>query len=316
MLFEPRIENGYFISSDNTKLHLNSWKTQGQSESIIIAIHGFSDYANSFKGSGIFFKMKNIDFFSFDLRGFGRNNNFGYWNNYKKNIKDIIEFCEIIKEQNPKKKIFLMGESMGGSLATVILAHHEFQFDGLILVAPSIWDFSKNNYFKSKIISFLSTIIPNFKMSGKGIISIKPSDNIEMLRRFSKDPFVIHKPSLQSLNEIIKLMDKSYEDYEKIISSPRVPTLLVIPILDEIIPRKPLINLLKRINFEEKFKNKKLTLKVYQKNYHMILRDIDGLSVIKDIYYWLNNLDKINYNISNADSYELLLQLKKVHRLD
>ena len=314
-LFDSKIENEYFISSDNTRLHINSWKANN-AENIIVAVHGFSDYATSFKELGKYLKEKNVDLLAFDLRGFGRNENFGYWFHYNEHLKDIIEFCKIIKKQNPKKKIFLMGESMGGSLAAKIIVKDKFKFDGLILVAPSIWDFSKQNFLKSKLVSFLSKIFPNLKVSGKQIIKIKPSNNIEMLKEFSKDPFVIHQPNLKSLRGVIELMDDSYLDFKKIINLPTVPTLLIIPVLDEVIPRKPLIIIIKNIDDNAELKNKKITIQVYDKNYHMILRDNNNSTVIQNIHQWLNDSDEIYYDISNKNSYELLIKSKKIHILD
>ena len=57
--------------------------------------------------------------------------------------------------------------------------------DGLILVAPAIWNFTEQNPIKSFILRVLSNFFPNSKVSGKGIIKVRPSDNIEMLKKLN-----------------------------------------------------------------------------------------------------------------------------------
>ena len=68
--------------------------------------------------------------------------------------------------------------------------------------------FSGPNFFS---IVF-SKIFPNLSLSGKGLIKVQASDNLEILKELSDDPFFIHKPKLKSLNGITNLMDESFED--------------------------------------------------------------------------------------------------------
>ena len=74
---------------------------------------------------------------------------------------------------------------------------------------------------------------------------VKASDNQEMLKKLSKDPYFIHNPNLRSLYGIVELMDESYENAKIFLKQNNYRTLLLIPIKDEIVPRKPLIELLK-----------------------------------------------------------------------
>ena len=72
------------------------------------------------------------------------------------------------------------------------------------------------------------------------------------------DDFFIHKPTFKSLQGVVNLMDKAYKDTEEYFKNPSYKTLIMIPLKDEIVPRKPLIKLLKderiKSNFSDKIK--------------------------------------------------------------
>ena len=81
---------------------------------IVLAVHGYNDYSNAFKIPGNIFKEK-ISLIAYDLDGFGKNSNSGYWFSLNHQIKDLQN--EILNlKTNFEKKIFLMGESMGGAI--------------------------------------------------------------------------------------------------------------------------------------------------------------------------------------------------------
>ena len=56
----------------------------------------------------------------------------------------------------------------------------------------------------------------------------------------------VHQPNFKSLYGIIELMDKSFTNAEIFFEKSDYRTLLLIPIKDEIVPRKPLIELLNK----------------------------------------------------------------------
>ena len=205
---------------------------------------------------------------------------------------------------------------MGGAISISLVNRiDELPLDGLILVAPAIWNFSESNYLKSIFLKFFSTIFPKLRVSGKGIIQIRPSNNIEMLKEYSNDPFVIHKPNLKSLNGIANLMDQSFHDAKEYILNPKFPTLIIIPMIDEIVPRKPLIEILKVKKEKEKI-NKLVNFKIYENNFHMILRDMDGNKITNDIKNWVKKENKTNDSKSISSVITTLEGSNYYHRLD
>ena len=104
----PDIIKDYFHTSDGEKLKLRFWQSKKNSEVIILGIHGYSDYSNSFNIPANFFSKFNIDFYSFDLRGFGSHKNKGLWYSLESHILDLNEFYKLIKKKTLKRKYFYL----------------------------------------------------------------------------------------------------------------------------------------------------------------------------------------------------------------
>ena len=264
------------------------WEANEHEDAVIIAIHGYNDYSNSFQIPATFLTKSRISTISFDLRGFGMNEDRGSWFPLSVHVNDVAFFIRDIRNNFPKKKIFLLGESMGGAIViSTLIKNKDLQIDGVILVAPAIWNFSKMNPIKKIFLNILSTLLPNLKLDGGDFIKVTACNNVEVLKALAKDKYFIHKPNLKSLNGIVDLMDESYEDTEKFLNQVPYRTLIILPLKDEIVPRKPLTKLL--IDKKDSIKDN-LTLAIYKNNYHMILRDLESETISKFLADWIHNL--------------------------
>ncbi len=202
---------------------------------------------------------------------------------------------------------------MGGAIVTSLIANEkDLPINGAILVAPALWNFSEKNFFKSLFMSILSKSFPNLRVNSKGWVEVQASDNQEILKQLSEDKYFIHRPNFKSLNGIIKLMDESYKDAKKFFSKPSYNTLVVIPLRDEIVPRKPLIELLETTKIKSnEFSSDFL---ISESSYHMILRDIEGDNITEEIKKWIvkrkikkqNDFSEIIKKLKNADYYHIL----------
>ncbi len=285
-------------------LNASKWGDEINSSIIILAIHGFNDYSKSFEIPANFFKKFDLFTIAIDLRGFGKNPNPGDWYSLENHIKDLEIQIQKIKKKYPKKKLFLMGESMGGAIVITLLnSNKNLPIDGSILIAPAIWNFKERNFFKSLTLNIFSKILPNLRVSGKGFIKVQASNNLEVLEELSKDPFFIHKPKLESLNGVTNLMNKSFIDARKYLKNPYYKTLIVVPINDQIVPRKPLIGLLQEPDIKKNIGNS-FDLGVYVNSYHMMLRDLEGNFISREIKEWILN----RKNILNLNSFKAPLE--------
>lgn len=274
----PSIVNKqFFITSDATRLPLRTWGTP--TRGIVLALHGFNDYSNFINDAAINMATHGIQTIAFDQRGFGQTASRGFWSGTDKMLQDVFELSLLIKKQHPTTPIILFGESMGGAVA--LLASTRFKnlpIDRLILSAPAVWGWDTMPWYQRWALSIASYTIPWMTFSGQGL-KIKPSDNIPMLRALSQDPSLIRATRVDAMHGLTKLMGQALEQSSQLSK----PTLILYGEKDEIIPKEPTSLMLSRLP-----KDNETTIALYKNGYHMLLRDLQGDTVLKDILAWLN----------------------------
>ena len=272
-----KISNGYFYTYDGTRLPLKSWGHQ-KHPYILIALHGFNDYSNFIEDSAKTFAQHGIQTFAIDQRGFGQTNTRGYWSSTESMIKDVYALLKELHKQYPNRPIYLFGESMGGAVA--LLTSTTFQdapVSGLILSAPAVWGWATMPWYQRWALSFAHYTFPWMTFTGKGL-NIKPSDNIPMLIKLGKDANMIRATRVDAMYGLTQLMGSALEHSHHI----RVPTLILYGEKDEIIPKEPTSMMIERLP-----KDTDITLALYENGYHMLLRDLQGKVVLRDILAWI-----------------------------
>ena len=204
---------------------------------------------------------------------------------------------------------------MGGAIVlSLVASEKKLPISGIILVAPAVWNFTEQNFIKSKFMKIMSKIFPNLSVDGKDWVNIRASDNDEMLKKLANDKYFVHQPNFKSLYGIIELMDKSFTNAEIFFEKSDYRTLLLIPIKDEIVPRKPLIELLNKPMIK-KNNNKNIKLMIFQSSFHMMLRDLHGNLITNKIKDWI--LDKnIESSVNLREGARKLNNLNFFHLLD
>jgi alpha-beta hydrolase superfamily lysophospholipase len=110
------------------------------------------------------------------------------------------------------------------------------------------------------------------------VVTIIPSDNIEMLRALSRDPLFQKKTRTGTLYGLVNLMDEARAASQRIKTAP--PLLFLYGANDQIIPAKPTQAVIADLGA-------KAVVKRYERGYHMLLRDLEGELVDRDIAEWV-----------------------------
>jgi acylglycerol lipase len=135
--------------------------------------------------------------------------------------------------------------------------------------------------YQSVGLWLITHTLPWFRATGE-FLQIKASDNIEMLRELGRDPLVIKETRFDTIYGLQNLMDTAYEAATRF----RLKALVLYGEHDEIIPRKPVQDVFQ--NFPAQSARQK-TFILYENGYHMLLRDLQGKNVMRDIVAWVND---------------------------
>jgi alpha-beta hydrolase superfamily lysophospholipase len=274
----PRLESDAILAADGARLPLRVWLPEGEVEAVILALHGMNDYANAFAEPAAFWRARGIAVYAYDQRGFGATATRGFWPGHDVLAGDLEAAAALLGARHPGKRVFVVGESMGGAVALASLAGaRPAAVDGAILVAPAVWGRATMGLVPRVALWASVRVAPSMTLTGRGF-EVKPSDNIEMLRALARDPLVIKGTRVDAIWGLVNLMDEALD------AAPRVktPLLVLYGAKDELIPKAPTRLFLDRLP-----KATDARIAYYPAGYHMLMRDLQANVVLADVAAWV-----------------------------
>ncbi|MDP1602775.1 MAG: lysophospholipase [Legionella sp.] len=272
---------GFVATADGMRLPLRVWPAAGDggaAKAVILALHGFNDYANAFDMPAPYWAARGVTTYAYDQRGFGRAADVGRWAGVATYIDDARAAALLLRARHPGLPLYLVGESMGGAIGMMAMTSGAPpDVDGVILVAPAVWDRSHMPFYQTWSLWLASNTLPWMQLSAKGL-DIMPSDNIDMLRKLSADPLVIKSTRIDTIRGLVDLMDDAFEAAPKLSG----PSLILYGARDEVVPEAPTLAMMSRLP-----KSGAHRIAIYSRGYHMLLRDLQGQAVWDDILAWI-----------------------------
>ena len=280
----PRLEAGALVAADGYRLPLKSWPAQnGDPRAIVLALHGFNDYANFFSEPAEMLGHFGIASYAYDQRGFGGTENRGYWHGGDQMAQDARMAVSLLKAAHPDRPLFLLGSSMGGAVTirALSLSAEKVPVDGIVLVAPAVWGRPTMPWYQTGSLWLAAHTVPGLKLTGRGL-DINPSDNIDMLIALGKDPLIIKATRVDAIWGLVNLMDEALESADKI----NRPVLMLYGDRDDVVPKEPTFRMIRHMRDTAPSSS---VIAFYQMGYHMLLRDLAAPTVIRDIAAWIDN---------------------------
>jgi alpha-beta hydrolase superfamily lysophospholipase len=273
----PGLDPESFLMRDGLRLPLRRWAPEGNPKAIIIALHGMSDYSNAFALPGPEWAKRGILTIAYDQRGFGNAPHPGLWGGEEAMRNDLRDAVAAVRAAHPNLPLFVLGESMGGAVVLTAL-EQPLTVDGAILVAPAVWSRADMPALYRVALFLAARLVPGLILSNSAatrIVTIIPSDNIEMLRAMGRDPLVQKRTRSDVLFGLTNLMDEARTAPERL--PPALPKLLfAYGAKDQVIPARPTQAVIAALGA-------RATVKRYDNGYHMLLRDLGRAAPQNDI---------------------------------
>jgi acylglycerol lipase len=280
----PQLTDDHIIAADGVTLPLTVWKAEGAPRAVILALHGFNDYSDAFAEPGAEWATRGITTYAYDQRGFGRSQDIGLWPGIETLVADLETATTLIARRHARVPIFVLGESMGGAVVLVAGAEHRLApAAGVILVAPAVRGRETLNVFDRTGLWFFAHTVPWLAGLPGGRPFHYPSDNIPMLRKYSRDPLVIKDTRIDAVWGLVNLMDAGLEAARQF----NMPALIQIGGRDDLIPDSPTKLMVARLPASPPAGPRRIA--VYADGYHMLLRDLHAELPIRDIAFWVQN---------------------------
>ena len=279
-LHEPKEDfNGNtFKYWDGSKNFINQ-NIFNTSDFIIICIPGLGAHTGSFKFLQKYFSDKKISTVGIDLRGFGHwSGKKGDLRNIGLHIADLNQVVDYYINAYPRKKILLLGESLGSSLSLWYCSFYSSKIDGLILT--SIVTNKGENDIKLRTI--VNLVLGYMFCPTKPVLldydpAIYSNDPDFIKWAFEIDTLGSDKISPRYLIQANRIIKQSY----KFLCLYNKPTLILQG-------GKDFLSEIKDINkIMGKCHSSKIQFNYFPDDFHSLVNDIDRNEVFNTMFEWI-----------------------------
>lgn len=270
-----RHQEGKFLGADEYNLYYQSWHPHDNSKAIVIIVHGLGVHSDIFANILDFLTAHNYSVYGFDLRGHGRSpGQRGYINSWSEFREDLQALLKLVRQKDPHLPIFLLGQSLGGTIALDYALRFQEHLQGLILFSPAL----KVGISPLKIVigRILSQLRPGFTLD-TGIRLITSSRDPEFVKSLEEDPLRHTKGTARLSTEFRKTVAWIGENAKNL----QVPLLILHGDADRISLPESSRLLFEQITFADKER------RVYPNGYHELHNDLNYEEVLADLGDWL-----------------------------
>ena len=268
-------QQGTFQGANELELYYQSWHPPALAKAVLVIIPGHGGH------SGIFTRMinylldKDYIVYAFDLRGNGRSpGQRGYINNWAEFRLDLTAFINLVTTKNPDLPLFLIGQSLGGTIALDYALREPNGIKGLILMSPALglgvapW--------KICIGKSLSAILPHFALN-TGIDIAACSRDPKVVAATAQDPLRHSQGTARLATELVKTIDWINAHAVDL----KTPVLLLYGGADRAISPESCRTFFAHLTLADK------EIREYPNSYHELHQDLNYQEVLADMENWL-----------------------------
>ena len=266
-----------FTGYKGLTLYYQCWLPDSEPKAILLVNHGLAEHSGRYMNLVNYFVPKGYAVYALDHRGHGKSEGLrGYIEQFSYFVNDLNAFLSMVRNKHHDTKIFIVGHSVGGTIATAYAVYHQNEFDGLILSGATLEvgvSVSSGLIITARILSLLLPQIGLYVIDATAI-----SRDSAVVNSYIADPLVYRGKIRARLGtEIIKMVQILPNQMPQI----RLPVLILHGTADRLSDPGGSEMLYDRLSSKDK------TLKLYDGFYHEIFNEPGREQVFADMETWL-----------------------------
>jgi acylglycerol lipase len=134
----PEYSEEFFYNQQGLKLFARTWNPRGEARGNVVILHGTAMHSGVYAPAAEALTAAGYRVFAYDLQGWGRSEGKGadgYVDSFDDYAKDLYRVLNKMKTRYPNVPNFVMGESLGGTIALYGVLKKDLAFDGIITSA-------------------------------------------------------------------------------------------------------------------------------------------------------------------------------------
>lgn len=267
------------ITSDGLRLYTEYAVPDGDPTAVILLVHGYGEHSGRYRHVAERLTGSDYAVYTLDHRGHGKSEGVrAYCDTMDQFVDDLKGYFDQIKAEQPGKKRFVLGHSMGALISLAFTQRYQNEIDGLIISgAPVIADANVSPVLVA-VGSVLNKVAPKLHLLATdqpGILSSDPQVDID----WANDPLTNKKPMRVRLGVELNNMAKQVREH---LPDLTLPMLILHGADDKLVNPAGSQLAYDQVSSQDK------TLKRYAGMRHEILNEVEKAVVLTDIVDWLN----------------------------
>lgn len=257
-------------SPDGTKLFMRKDLVDNPKAIIVIA-HGLAEHCNRYNHLTERLLKENYSVYRYDQRGHARSEGKRtFFNEYAEIIEDIKSIIDIAKKDNPERKLFLIGHSMGGFTVSLFGTKYPDEIDGIVL-SGALTRYSKETFGSLPVDMPADMYIDN--TLGAGVCS-----DPKVGEAYEADPLVEKKISIGLMN----MMPEGINYLKENANLFTAPVLIMHGLEDGLVSEEDSRMFFSEIASEDK------SLRIYAKLMHELFNEPIYDEIFDEVVLWLD----------------------------
>ena len=260
-----------------TDVLYREWKV-ADPKAVILLVYGMGAHSSRWEFLADFLTTNRYSSYAVELKGYGETSDQprGHIDSFNIYYKDIKNLLELVRKENPGKKVFILGESMGGLISFNLACLYPDDFAGAILISPAF-----KNGLKFSIPEYLSifaSLLYNSKKQfAMPFTSAMCTKDYEYQKQMDNDPREAHVATSKMLwNNLVEEM-RSWKMRDAL----KAPVLFLLAGVDMLVDPKESRKLFDKLKQNDKQKIE------YSGMYHALSIEKERQKVFGDILNWL-----------------------------
>ncbi|MFA6079101.1 MAG: alpha/beta fold hydrolase [Candidatus Omnitrophota bacterium] len=263
-------------NGENERDGYKRWRADDP-KAILLLVHGIGAHSGRWDAAAAFFLKKNISSYAVELwdpKAAGKAADQG--SRFRSYYDKITSLHAIISRENPSKKIFLVGESLGALVSFLFCAARPDLFSGLICLSPA---FATKN--KVSTLDCIKMLAPIFYDPGRQFSLLFDSSmctrDEDYRRMMDRDPLEYRSISSKMIFDI--LLAQAHAGMEK--NKISVPVLFLLAGEDKIVDAAQARRVFNSLAVKDK------ALVEFPGMYHSLSVDLGKESVFEEMSKWM-----------------------------
>lgn len=270
-------QEGFFEGVRGSRLFHQSWLPGGDTKAALLVVHGLAEHSGRYLNVVNHFVPQGYAVYALDHFGHGKSDGTRVFvQSFDDYLDPLGMFLEMVKGWQSGKPVFLVGHSLGGLIAPLLVLKHDPDMPGMILSAPLAKIPQHVSPLVIALSKILSSIVP--KLGVEDIDSGTISKDPEVVRAYDEDPLVYRgKTTARLAAELLQGMQRIQSQASKI----TVPVLIMQGCEDRLVDPDDGQLLYDLVGSDDK------TLKMYPGLHHEIFNEPERDQVFADMEAWL-----------------------------